>query len=106
MTRADIVITLGKMLTVNQKEAEAVKEAIKIILDSDWCEIEAELPPSMDFVLALVTGTVNGIRCEHAPVVASFAPDDGWMLVHVPDQPGDRWKVEAWKPIKYLEGEE
>lgn len=99
MTRADIIKSLGHVLTVSHTDQEAVDEAIKIILDSEWIEPEIELPPSLDFVLALITGRVNNIRCEHAPFVASYAPEDGWMLVHATDRKEDSWKVDAWMPI-------
>lgn len=100
MTRADIIITLGKMLTVNQKEVQAVKEAIAILLDTEWHAPEIELPTTDDFVLALCTGTIGGIRNEHSPHIVWWMDDGcGWMLVHEPDQPGDDWKVDAWMPI-------
>lgn len=100
MTRADIIITLGKMLTVNQKEVQAVKEAIAILLDTEWRDPEIELPTTDEFVLGLLTGTVDGIRNEHSPHIVDWFDDgEGWALVNEPDREGDNWTVDAWMPI-------
>lgn len=79
MTRADIIITLGKMLTVNQKEVQAVKEAIAILLDTEWHAPEIELPTTDEFVLALCTG---GDRRHPERTLSAYRLVDGrrlWM---------------------------
>ena len=64
-----------------------------------WKDPETELPKNMDFVLAIITGRAGGIQCGHAPAIASYAPDDGWMLVELPDRADDSWTVDKWMYI-------
>lgn len=64
------------------------------------------LPPNMDFVLALANGKAGGIDCIRAPFIASFAPDDGWVLNDVTDRPGDSWKVIKWMAIPQEDDDE
>ena len=64
------------------------------------------LPKNMDFVLVLVTGKAGGIHCEQALFIASFAPDDGWILNDVTDRPDDSWKVVKWMAIPWEDNNE
>jgi hypothetical protein len=47
MKREEIIKTLSGMLTVNAREAEAVKEAIRILKATHWRDAEYE-PPEVD----------------------------------------------------------
>lgn len=64
-----------------------------------WKNPAKELPENINFVLAIITGRANGIQCDHAPAIASYDPDDGWMLEDVPDKAGDTWTVDKWMYI-------
>ena len=44
MTRSEIIQTLAGMLTVNAREAEAVKEAIRILKATSWRDAKFEPP--------------------------------------------------------------
>ena len=44
MTRSEIIQTLADMLTVNAREAEAIREAIRILKATSWRDAEYEPP--------------------------------------------------------------
>lgn len=44
MTRLEIIQTLSGMLTVNAREAEAIREAIRILKATSWRDAEFEPP--------------------------------------------------------------
>lgn len=81
-----------------QEAAEAVQNCPDV-----WHNPEKDLPTSMDFVLVLISGMADGRQCEQAPFIASFAPDDGWVLESIPDRPDDSWKVDKWMEIPWEE---
>ena len=101
MTIPEIIAELNGVLTVNQKERQAIDEAVKILRECMWRDPELSVPETCDFVLAMLTGTVNGIRCEHAPFIVSFADDEiGWMLAHGTEVDSDHWNIDKWMPIR------
>lgn len=100
MKRYEIIKTLQRLLTVNQKEVEAVREAIEILMNTEWRDPEIELPETVEFVHTLVSGRAGGEICKSAPFIASYYPTDGWLLENVEARVGDSWTVDAWMPIQ------
>lgn len=108
MTKDKLIETLSGLLTVNQKEAEAVKEAIEIITNAGWCDPEYELPPDTNFVLALISGRIGNGTYDHAPAIVEYWEGEGWYLTEIDyNEQKDYWRVDAWMPIvEYEEAEE
>lgn len=106
MTIPEIIAELNGMLIVNQKERQAIDEAVKILREYMWRDPELSVPEPCNFVLALLTGTVNGIECERAPFIVDWMADgDGWLLVNEEETEGDHWNVDKWMPIPWEENE-
>lgn len=104
-TTAKIADVLGVSFDVLLNGTKAISKEIVWHYPDDQDDPD-RLPKSMDFVLALVTGMAGGRHCEDGPFIASFAPDDGWVLDTVSDRPDDNWKVTKWMAIPWEDNNE
>ncbi len=108
MKREEIIKTLSGMLTVNAREAEAIREAIRILKATSWRDAEYE-PPEVD-----EDGESEYIPLSFAntsiPCIGRYQVDEDGGAYYVDDDEEPLTKIglitDAWMPLPKRREEE